>query len=192
MASLALLSGCDGGAADPSPSTSNTTATTPPSPTSSSTPSTETTTLSATTTGYVPVKPDFPAAAKKQTLKSAEAFVKYYYELVNYAYAKPEAGLLGPLGTDDCKSCKSYESLAADLVEKDQHYDGPMVTFERVSFSTEDLKNPWIIFNGDQPGSRIVDANEKTVYESKKIALHIRVVLIWTTDGWRIQELANT
>ncbi len=192
VASLALLAGCDGGAADPSPSTSNTTATTPPSPTSSSTPSTETTTLSATTTGYVPVKPDFPAAAKKQTLKSAEAFVKYYYELVNYAFAKPQAGLLSPLGTADCETCKAYERIAEGLVTKGQHYDGPMVEYKAATFNTNDVSNPWVTFSGSQPGSRIVDESGKTVHVSQVTKLNIRLVLVWTTHGWRIQEASNT
>lgn len=188
---MTLLAGCDGGSDVPSTPASTTASAPTPAATTSSAP-TSTAPTSATGTAYVPVKPAFPAAAKKQTLKSAEAFVKYFYELVNYAYAKPEAGLLGPLGTAACETCKNYEKIAADLVAENQRYAGPMVTFKRVSFSTVDVKDPWIIFNGEQPGSHIVDAHGKTVYVSKKVPLHIRLVLAWTSKGWRIQELSNT
>ncbi|MFN8099487.1 MAG: DUF6318 family protein [Dermatophilaceae bacterium] len=186
-----LLAGCDGGGSDPS--SSSTAASTSGSTTStSSTSSSSSPSSSPSGSAYVPLKPEFPAAAKKQTLQSAEAFVIYFYELVNYAYAKPEAGLLGPLGTAGCEVCKGYEKIAADLVAKNQHYDGPMVQTERVTFSTEDLSAPWIIYNGRQPGSRIVNERGDSVYVSKAVKLHIRLVLAWTGQGWRIQELSNT
>lgn len=193
VVSLALLAGCDGGgggsSTTPPTTASSTWSATTPSTTSATS---STATSSETTTAYVPVKPEFPAAAKKQTLKSAEAFVKYYYELLNYAFAKPAAGLLGPLGTSSCETCKAYEKIATGLVAKDQHYDGPMVKYEAARFNTNDVSNPWVTFTGSQPGSRIVDAAGKTVHVSQESPLTIRLVLIWTDRGWRIQEVVNT
>ncbi len=187
----ALLAGCDGGGRDPS-SSSTSAATSGSTTSTSSTSSSSGASSSSSGSAYVPVKPVLPAAAKKQTLQSAEAFVIYFYELVNYAYAKPEAGLLGPLGTAGCEVCKGYEKIAADLVAKNQHYDGPIVEIKRATFSTEDLNEPWVIFNGQQHGARIIDARGDTVSVSKVAAIHVRVVLAWTGEGWRIQELVNT
>jgi hypothetical protein len=191
VASMALLAGCDGGAADPSPSTSNTTATTPPSPTSSSTPSTGTTTSSSTTTGYVPVKPDFPAAAKSQTARSAEAFVRYFFDLANYAYAQPQAGVIGSLGTLDCKPCQYYEKEASELARDGRRYQSAVLSIKSASTSTTNLDRPWVTLSGRQNEVPIVEPNGQLTSASPASPVTFRVLLKWTDAGWRVQNVVD-
>ncbi len=99
-AALALgASACTGTKADPTSSRTSATSTTSSatSPTSSST-STTASSTSSSTTAYVPVKPTLPAAAKEHTDAGAVAFVKYYLDVVNYAWTKPDAKILPRLG----------------------------------------------------------------------------------------------
>lgn len=194
VASLALLAGCDGGAADPSTSALSTSATTP-SPTSSSTPSATATTSSGassgTATAYVPVKPEFPAAAKKQTARSAEAFVRYFFDLANYAYAQPEAGLIGSLGTLDCKPCRYYEKEASDLVRDGRRYQSAVLSIKSASISTTNLDRPWVTLSGRQNEVPIVEPNGQLTSASPASPVTFRVLLKWTGAGWRVQNVVD-
>lgn len=191
LAAVLALAACTSGGSVSTSSSSSAVSTSSSSSTSTTSSSPPPTSASSSPT-YVPVKPAFPAAAKPQTLDSAAAFVKYFYDLVNYAFAKPEAGLLGPLGTDGCTACARYEEKATDLVRSGQHFDGKIVDFVSVDFSTENLANPWVTYKGEQPGTRVVDAHGATVETSQRKVVFIRVVLKWTASGWRIESITNT
>ncbi len=85
---LLVLGGCSG--EDPQPKIA---------PPESSAP----TSASATPSG--PVEPTMPAAAKQHNAAGAEAFVAYYWELVNYAQATGELAKLKSLGSGACQAC---------------------------------------------------------------------------------------
>lgn len=185
---LLALAGCDS-SSDPTTSSPTSTSASPSASSTSASPSSASS--GSTSVAYVPVKPEFPAAAKKQTLKSAEVFVKYFYELVNYAFAKPEAGLLGPLGTLDCSACQRYEDRAKKLVVDGERYESAILEFKYVTFSNENVDEPLISYNGVQPGTRILDGSGNQVGGSKKQKVFISLLLKWTANGWRIQSISN-
>jgi len=84
---------------------------TAPSPSSSPTPSPTTPPTSEPTSDpNQPAEPKLPAAAKAPTRAGAEAFVRYYIKLLNYA---SHTGDTEPLAAaaNDCKGCRKYEAL---------------------------------------------------------------------------------
>jgi hypothetical protein len=89
-----LASGC-GGSPEPGPL---------PAPEKSSTPS-----ASAT-----PAPPVMPKAAKAKTRAGAEAFVRHYVQLVNYAGANGDTGPLRDASLDTCVKCMAL----ADGIDK--------------------------------------------------------------------------
>ncbi|NYD43268.1 DUF6318 family protein [Nocardioides panaciterrulae] len=60
---------------------------------------------SASATPSGPVKPVMPAAAKKHTAAGAEAFVRFYWEMADYAQATGDTSGLSHLGSPGCKAC---------------------------------------------------------------------------------------
>lgn len=192
VVSLALLAGCDGGgggsSTTPPTTASSTWSATTPSTTSATS---STATSSETTTAYVPVKPEFPAAAKKQTLKSAEAFARYFYELLNYAFTKPEAGLIKPLSEAGCEPCAYFEDESHDLVRDERRYASAILTIKQVNFSTEDVQNPWVTVSGQQNKVPLIEKDGSLTDASPAAKVTFRVVLRWTPAGWRVEDLVN-
>ena len=117
--SVALLGACTSDAADPTTSTPTSSASSssasPTSPATSASPS--------PTSMYVPVKPRFPAAAKKQNGEGAVAFVEYYWAALNYAWTKPDKEILVGLSAKSCSVCDFFETTAADLVRDGKRLD---------------------------------------------------------------------
>ena len=168
---VAVLGACTGDAADPttSPATSAS-----PSPTSA----------------YVPVKPKFPAAAKKQTDAGAVAFVEYYWAALNYAWTRPDPNILRGLSVEDCISCKSLKNAAHEYAILGQRFNRPPV----------DLKSSRLVFNAlghaqvetllvrtsasliDASGGRLKTNNEASV---------IRMVRIEWLKKWQIVHVVD-
>lgn len=102
-----VLAGCSD---DPDPNTSG-------DPTSSSTASNPSTSP-VTEESTEPVEPSLPADAEEATKAGAEAFVGYYWEVINYAQATGDTRLYGDLSADTCGQCQASIDLTADIYDK--------------------------------------------------------------------------
>lgn len=58
-----------------------------------------------TTTDTGPVEPTLPAEAEGETKEAVEAFVTFYWDVVNYATKTGEVGLLKALDQPSCEGC---------------------------------------------------------------------------------------
>ena len=94
-----VLSGCsgDGGASTPTPS---------PTPTSTS-----------PTASPTPQPPAMPEAARAHTPEGAEAFVRHFWAVVDYAGTTLDAAPLKSLIRDDCLGCQGVIDLITELRE---------------------------------------------------------------------------
>ncbi|MCW2791818.1 MAG: hypothetical protein JWO76_916 [Nocardioides sp.] len=90
---LLALGGCSGD--DPEPKIAPTTSTSP----------SDTGSPSPTPTG--PVEPTMPAAAKKQTAAGAEAFVRYYLDIVNFSQSSGDLRTLRRIADRECGACSA-------------------------------------------------------------------------------------
>ncbi len=73
--------------------------------------------------GEDPGVPDLPAEAMADTEDGAEAFVKYYIELLNYTGKFPQAGVIEPYGNEDCLTCDVLAEETSDLEAEALRYD---------------------------------------------------------------------
>jgi len=193
VVSGALLVGCDGGS---DPTTSAATAsvtTTSAAPTSSSSSASSSSTSasaseSTTSEAYVPVKPKFPAAAKKQTDEGAVAFTEYYWESVNYAATKPDNSALPPLGTDDCEGCALMEESVSSLVKASQRFSQPPAIPSAIEllFNSEDGARVLVSVKASKVP--ILDADGKQVRRAESLAFSRLVDLRWR-DGWKVSAI---
>jgi hypothetical protein len=99
------LGACSGD--DPQPKIADPTPTLPSSP--------------STTAVSGPLEPTMPAAARGTDAAAAEAFVKYYWEMVNYAQATGDLGGLESITDQSCTACQAgLESLRRIIADHGQ------------------------------------------------------------------------
>ncbi|MFC6046132.1 DUF6318 family protein [Nocardioides hankookensis] len=111
LLSALALGGCTDD--DPEPKFGPTESTSPASPTSPSTSSAAGT-----------VAPTLPSAAQGSTAASAEAFVKFYWEAVNYAQSSGDLRLLRGLGSPSCTACNAGVSYLEQVFDAGGHVVG--------------------------------------------------------------------
>lgn len=117
----ALLGGCDGSSAAPEP-------------TETFTPSESTDTPTATESSDPgPVEPTLPQAAKQATREGAEAFVRYYWELVNYAQQTGDTSGLRAIQGDGCDACTSGADWIDSVYKAGGQIHGGQHTVEEMS-----------------------------------------------------------
>lgn len=112
----------------PTPSTSISTPSTTsmsPSTTSVSTPST-----SPTTTGQEPPTqpPRLPALAKEKSSAGAKAFVQYYIEVLNSAWATESSASIRKNAADGCKVCAGLAGLVDSVSRRGGYQHGGLWT----------------------------------------------------------------
>ena len=184
--SVGILGACTGEAADPTTSTPTSSASSssasPTSPATSASPS--------PTSAYVPVKPKFPAAAKKQTDAGAVAFVEYYWEAVDFAWSKPDSEILDGLSTTACESCSQLIESAKQSVKAKQTATGPILDVSGISIVSKPIGLIHLICDVRQYDVSYVNPTGEVVYEQEAKTLSRALEVVWR-DGWKVQELGT-
>lgn len=65
-----------------------------------------------------------PAKADAPTAEGAEAFARYWVEVVNHAYATFDTAELQRLGTDECETCRNYVKSLRESAADGEVYEG--------------------------------------------------------------------
>lgn len=175
---LVLLAGCSGDD-DPepkiSPTDSSSVASTPtPSPTPSG-----------------PVEPTMPAEAEGEDAAAAEAFVRFYWEMVNYAQATGNVTGLSAVAATSCAACASGLDGIVDTYAAGGSISGGRVSVENArareissrsgsAFSVEVTArvNPQTI---SEPGQRPEKFDGGPV--------NFKIVVRSNVDGWKIMRV---
>ena len=124
--SAVVLVGCNGGTEVEDPPTTASPSAPTSSPESSPSPTETESTEEPTTEGptdeptEASALPELPEAAKENTPEGAEAFIRYYFDVANFALTKPEPGLVPKIASDECVSCATLEAQVADLSQQGQ------------------------------------------------------------------------
>lgn len=111
-----------------------------PPPTHSSTPS--------PTASPMPTAPVMPEAAKAHTKEGAEEFVRYFWDVVNYAQATGDTSPIVDASADGCKACDAGVAGVEEVFRRGGRYIGGEATVERVSAE--------LLGAGEQLFSRVV------------------------------------
>lgn len=96
-------------------------------------PSTSAPTSPSTTAASGPVEPTMPAAAKGTDAASAEAFVKFYWEMVAYAQETGHLDGLKVLSDSTCLPCKRGIAYLKSVFDRDGEIAGGVGTVHRLS-----------------------------------------------------------
>jgi hypothetical protein len=174
---LVLLSaGCSDGDAgtQPTPSTSggqSVAETTTPSPTHTVQP------------------PEMPAAAKKADDAGAEAFVRYYFDTVNYAYASGDLKPMEVLRDGQCNACRTLERHIHDAYSTGGRIEGALVDVTEVTPTPGDYSvGAEVRAVIQQSAGRQVDGTGKELETFPASKKRLARFALANSDGWRILE----
>lgn len=188
LVGVALLGGCDGGGSTLS-SSSATVASGGGS--SSSTSSTSSTSSRSSATAYVPVKPEFPAEAKKHTDAGAVAFVKYYWAAVDYAWTKPDERVLVPLSLSTCKSCAWFEKIAADSRAASEYMSGPAMQAKDVEHVSTAGQSIRLACKVTQFATTTYSKDGTVVTSTERDEINESVDVVWSNERWQVGEIGT-
>jgi len=180
VAVAGVLAGCQSEAtprATTSPSASATSAS--PSPSASS--------PSASATASV----DIPAAARVKSEKGAEAFVRYFFDQVNVAWTKPQAGLVQALAYSGCQFCLKTETDAKALVRAGERYRSQpiSITSATVLPGAAPSGQSFVRTNATQNRVDVLNASNAVVRSDSKKELQLMTGLIWKGGRWFVYEV---
>ncbi|MBI2245838.1 MAG: hypothetical protein HYU55_18475 [Nocardioides sp.] len=157
-------------------------------------PSSSAPTSPSTTAVSGPVEPTMPAAARGSDAAAAEAFVRFYWEMVNYAQATGDVRGLKGLATK-CINCDNGVDFIANAYDKGGEIRGGEGTVSRLE--THFVKRAdgwWVIAECRVALTRqVVDlpgAGHDQRYEGG--SADIRLYLQPIADGWTIRSVATT
>jgi hypothetical protein len=178
---LALI-GCSADA-DPRAAPSATTPTTP-SPTSPS--------ASATTAEPKgPTEPSLPPGAKASNRAGAEAFVRYYVELVNFAGRTGDTTEL-ERRSSGCSSCDNLVSAFRTTYAQGGHYETRGWRIDS-QFTVPESRGTWVsLLEVRQPPMIWVERAGAEPTELPPKRLKLRFEVEWLSHGWSVSRLTET
>ena len=154
--------------------------------------STSSVTSSATsTTGATLTYPaDVPAEARVNSPAGAMAFARYFFAQVNKAYTTPQAGLIAPLSTANCKTCAAAEQNASDYLASGRRYDRDALAVLEVSINPETLAQGHTIdVAAHQLPARIINTSGATTEQIKDVKAVFVLRVIRVGEAWRIDSV---
>lgn len=172
VVALALL--CVGGCADDNGAVAPSAAPSPsPSPVSS-------------TPTAVGGRAGVPDEAKRHTRAGAEAFARYYLDMVNLAWQEPRPAALAGLGTPACAFCRNGISEARHLKTSNSRYTTPPIRvgdFQPASSANADESFDVSVI---QLAAKVVDDNGDVVKEYKEEPGVLQIRLQWSASQWAL------
>ncbi|HEY0951987.1 DUF6318 family protein [Nocardioides sp.] len=157
----------------------------PPSSTAPSSPS--------TTAVSGPVAPTMPAAARGDDAAAAEAFVKFYWEMVNYAQVTGDVDGLKALASR-CGTCDAAVDYIANVYERGGHIRGGEGRFRdlRANFLVREGR-PRALVRGDLVSTRqrvdLPGSKKDESYPGGTLPFEVLVEV--TSDGWVVLTMGK-
>jgi Family of unknown function (DUF6318) len=187
LVGLVLLAGCGGSdPAPPQPTSHPGTLATPGTASGSGSPSADTAT--ATPASW----PQVPAKAKAHTARGAEAFARYYFTAMNYAWTRPDPTIFTAIALPSCKSCANDQAFAADLLSKHRRFASApgRIVATNPNFGSGGRSSVSVVWRS--AGLKIVDGANHTVEREDPTSAVFEAAVKWTDDGWRIEKVYVT
>lgn len=144
-----------------------------------------------------PAAPVLPVAATVPDAAGAQAFVKYWYELINHAYAIGDGNVLGPLSHPECTSCVStVENIAKgvdaggvfrDLVFLPEQLDTVPKQLNTVTPAADVMLTTGLLIC--PPRGAIIYPDGTVLDTDCTEVRSMKVISQWSGDHWQIREI---
>lgn len=155
------------------------------------TPAPSTSAPSPTVTTPSPSASGIPAAAKVKSKAGAEAFARFYIDLINPAWMTPDPSLLEPFSSSSCASCLDLIRTATDLKSKGQRYDSKVVEIPAVTAVDIQGDTAKVKFTLRQLRSSVVDPSGAVVLTDPLQDFIRRLELQWEGGKWSVTDLGE-
>jgi hypothetical protein len=131
---------------------------------------------------------DVPQAARANTPQGAEAFTKYFGQVVNQAFISQDESSLQSLFLPECKSCSGITESIVRYRQKGQRFLGQYLIVTGAVFSSDINGVTKVLAATDQPGGKVVDSHGAVVETAPSSKGNLSVQLKF--DGqWRVVEM---
>lgn len=177
MAAAAVLLAACGGGDEPGPDvlTSSSSPSSPSSPSSSSS--------SAVPAPEVTVPP-LPPEATTQDAAGAEAFVRHWFDLLNYGYMTGDSGPLSHQSDDACAECGDFFRLIEDLSSDDERTAGPAIGLDAIAAPPPAPEGVLVSVAYHENEVTVIagDGSSRRVPAGKPVSAG--AILSWAQGGW--------
>ncbi|MEI2779449.1 MAG: DUF6318 family protein [Tetrasphaera sp.] len=137
-------------------------------------------------TAYEPKKPKLPTAARRANGAGAAAFTGYFFELVGFAWAMPQTGLIEDVSLRDCQACANYAGEADRLISTHERFASDPLAVESVDVVTKTGDGYEIRADVEQLAARVYNLNGSLARKQASEALTMVVQTKWSSQGWRV------
>ena len=142
----------------------------------------------STTAASGPTPPEMPDAAKARTDKGAEAFVRYWLEVVNHAQATGETQVLEAMSESTCAGCRGIAEAVTEAYKGGGHIEGGELMVGRLRELPLDYEADWAAYGlGKVAPQMVVTADGRRV-ESTGGPFRFYAYLAWH-NGWKFTWL---
>jgi len=177
-ACLLGVGGCSDGEADAAPSPSS----------SSSTPS-ETPTASPSPTA---VAPTLPPEAMERTAAGAEAFVRHWFEVLEYAYATGSTEPLDEISGQECESCQTFIERINDRYSSGGSFRGLLITISSSAAPPPDEFGSEVSLQLEEGAFDEIDSSGRLVgHHPAAPSASALFFAQWLGNSWMAFELAQ-
>ena len=134
--------------------------------------------------------PTVPAAARANTSAGAEAFARFYLELVNEAWMRPDPDLLRPYVLSSCRTCANDIRTAADLRRRGQRYGGKAASLGTSVVAPEHARGQRTVqIVMRQLRQHIYDKQGRVVERVPSSTAVVEVTVSRASDLWRVNTI---
>ena len=172
VVSVLALGACSGG--DPQPKIADPTEAAPTSP--------------STTAVSGPVEPTLPAAAQGTDAAAAEAFVEFYWEMVNYAQATGDVEGLRSISPENCEACQRGVHFLDSVFRRDGRIRGGENSLSSITSGPvgSDGMRRYVRF--DLANTRqVVEIPGRSDHVYRAATVHGEAVLAMSSEGWQLE-----
>ncbi|MCH8627185.1 DUF6318 family protein [Arsenicicoccus piscis] len=129
-----------------------------------------------------------PAAAKAHTPAGAEAFTRYFFDVVNKAWTTPTVGAIAALSEPTCKSCSELEATAVALHGMTAHArEAPVIVQSASAGSRDGSGRQTVILLATQVPNAVIDSSGKQSDVTERSSIRREITLTETpSSGWRV------
>lgn len=140
-----------------------------------------------TTPASSPTAPTMPEPANDHTPHGAEAFVRYFIAVLNFAQRTGDTSALNDVSTEACAGCRGYVQAIDRAYRTGGRVEGGTISIGKLRSLPKDYGADWGGFaTGSATAQDIYDGNGgKKSYPGGDISLYAYVK--WQAGGWAMQ-----
>jgi hypothetical protein len=137
--------------------------------------------------------PTPPPLASERSAQGAQAFVRYWFQTLDYATQTGDISRLTQASDPSCQPCESAISVVRESYSDGGYMQGGTFTLRAVSADTFALKDrPQITVSYDR-SSRAGYGPDGQVRDSRPAAAFVssQLTLTWSANGWHVASIVG-